>query len=267
MPASPRPPNRALCVSLALGAALALVAHGGAARADAPAPAASADSPTTPATTPASAPAPRWAIEAGGLVSAGLDATDATTRQGGAYAGATVWATPRVPIALRYTVASGFVTDRVAAPSPDGSSPVLDARSRQTRQSFDLGVAWRFDLTEGREIVYVAPSVGPRATWLTDAVSPLWTFEGEGLLTLGVRAPRAWDARAFAGYARSLARASSPPSIHGALVAESRFGATVSTFASPNFAVSLGYEGDVVTLEHQSLTYHQLLLGLSRTFD
>ena len=223
--------------------------------------------PAPPAAATAAAPSPRFALEAGGLVSAGLDATDAATRQGGAYVGAAWWIKPRLPLALRYTVASGDVTERLPLPSPAGGSPTLDRSTRQTRQSFDLSIAWRFDLNEGRDVFYLAPSVGPRATWLTDDVSPVWALEGQALLRLGVGAARAWDVHSFVGYGRALAHTSSATSVYGALVAETRFGATASVWAAPALALTLGYEGDVATLDHQSLTYHQLLVGLSRSFD
>ena len=248
-------------VSATIGAGLALLASAAVAAPPVDPPAQEAPA------KPRSAPQGRARVEAGGELSLGTDATSSATRAGGAYLGGT-WsfgAAQEWPLTLRYAFLRGSVVERL--PVPSGGSPTSDVTQTQTRSFFDASIGRRFRLAGDDTRVWLVPALGPRVAFLNDDAAPVQGMQAAGSLALGLSVGSGYEASTFVAYGRSIAKGSDARSIYGALVGETRFGARAVVRPDATFGLSLGYEGDVLVLEHRQLTSHGLLAGLDLRFE
>jgi hypothetical protein len=252
--------------------------------ATAPAPPATAPPPVAPQPAyPPGPPAPPFAdagraqkfhappmayATAGGVLSQGLDTTDRATRQGGFYLGGEYVIDKIVPIDAEYAFASGDVTERLPGSSFGAFGVPNDVRQLQSRHAFDVTAGYLWRITQGRERVYAVPYLGPRALFLVDPVSPEWAMEAEFGARVGVWSGNDIGADAFLAFAPAFARTSAPASVYGKIASELRFGAGFTLHPGDSaLGARVAYEGDVVSLQHEKLTYHQLLAGLVYSFE
>jgi hypothetical protein len=205
--------------------------------------------------------------EAGGLWSQGLDATDAATRQGGFYAGGSYSINEQLKLFGRYTFASGTVVERLSGTRFDTFGEPNDVRTLQSRHALDLSVGYLLATGLAQQRVWALPFLGPRLLVLDDSVAPRTAFDAELGARVGIWSGDSFEASAFFAWAPALAKTKNPGDIYGRVLAEMRFGvATAIAFAGP-FGFTVGYEGDVVTLAYQRLSYHQALTGLTYAFE
>ena len=198
----------------------------------------------------------------------GTDTADATTRQGGGYLGATYNFLHRIPLSLRYTLATGDVVDRMPLPRSDGSGAAgLDVPQHQYRHTLDLTVGYRVDVRGAGCRFFFLPMLGPRALFLVDKVSPNWALEGEVGGSLGVASDELFEFTVFGAYARALAKQDKSLTVYGPLLGETRFGAEIVVRPEQRFGLALGYEGDLVIFQSQIATNHQLHGGVRVFFD
>lgn len=206
--------------------------------------------------------------EAGGIWSQGLDATDAATRQGGVFAGGTYSINEQLRLFGRYAFASGTVVERLPGSGIDGFGSPNDVRVLQSRHAVDVALGYWVESGKGRQKFWGLPFLGPRLLVLVDDAAPRTAFEAELGGRAGVWASDNFEASAFIAWAPALAKTSNPGDVYGKVLSELRFGAgTALALAGGPFGVTLGYEGDVVTLAHQKLSYHQVLMGLTYAFE
>ena len=205
---------------------------------------------------------PRFAVAFGAIAARGQDATDGTTQFGGGYVGGRVWILPKLLLSGMYSASAGGVTERLAAP---GGGAVQDVPQNQVRHTGDLTLGWRFDLGHAQTRVWLLPYLGLRSLFLVDDVAPVWALEAQGGGRLGVSFGHAFDLSAFGSYGRALT-ADGTPSVYGNIIAETRFGADLHLHAAGPLWITLGYEGDIVALEHQNVTYHLAIAGLEARF-
>ena len=251
--------GRTLTVA-ALG--LAVAGSGKAARAaDAPPP--PPDTPDTPSAGEGARLEPRFAVVFGALAARGQDATDGSTQFGGGYVGGRVWILPKLLLSGMYSASAGGVTERLAAP---GGGAVQDVAQNQVRHTGDLTIGWRFDLGHAETRVWLLPYLGLRSLFLVDDVAPVWALEAQGGGRLGVSLGSSFDLSAFGSYGRALT-ADGTPGVYGNIIAEPRFGADLHLHAAGPLWITLGYEGDIVALEHQNVTYHLAIAGLEARFE
>jgi hypothetical protein len=218
------------------------------------------DAPRAP-TEPKRTPLAR--LEAGGSMSQGLDATDAATRSGGFYASGIYPIAKDFVFTGRYTLSSGHVVERLPGNRIGQFAVPNDIQVLETRHSvgFDVGYVGR--LTDGDEKIWLMPLIGPRLAVFVNDVAPRWAFQADLALRGGVWVGDAFEATGFVAYDPSIAKSGDVRDIYGSILGELRFGA--GTYFRPKgpAGISIAYEGDVVMLEHQRLSSHAILLGLS----
>lgn len=219
-----------------------------------------------PAPARADAPTPhtKATLEAGGLAAQGLDATNAGLREGGGYAGAAYWLGGVAPIFARYSAAEGQVVDRIARP---GGGPAQDVAQSVLRHTAELGIGYRLDFTKTTVRPWIMPFLGPRALFLVDDVAPLWAFELGGGGRLGVTVRDAFELSALVAFDGAVARTDAPRTVYGAPKSELRFGGDLAVWPGGPFALTLAYEGNVVALDHEKMTFHQALAGVLVRFQ
>ncbi len=207
-------------------------------------------------------------VGASGVWSQGLDSTDSATRQGGFVLEGGALIAKQVPIDAHYAFASGHVMERLPGSRFGAFGVPNDVDQLQSRHAFDVTAGYLWRITEGRERVWAVPYLGPRALVLVDKVSPQWAMEAELGARLGLWSGDEIEASAFFAFDPAFARSSDPASVYGRIASELRFGAGFTIHpAGGALGARLGYEGDVVSLEHEKLTYHQLLAGLVYSFE
>lgn len=208
----------------------------------------------------------RAIAEAGGIWSQGLDATDSATRQGGFYAGGLYSIHERIKLFGRYSFASGSVVERLPGSGIDGFGSPNDVRVLQSRHAAEIAVGYSVETGPSRQRFWALPFVGPRLLVLADDAAPRTAFEAQLGARAGVRAGDAFEAGAFLAWSPALAK-NDPGDVYGNVLAELRFGAGAELAVAGPFGITLGYEGDVITLAHQRLSYHQVLTGLTYAFE
>jgi len=206
----------------------------------------------------------RATIEAGGIGVAGVDATGTGTSGGGGYAGAAYWIAGKIPIFARYTVSASTIVDRIGRPA--GGTPI-DTPETAVRHTIDLGVGYRLDLTHGDGVVWVLPHLGPRAMFLVDSLAPLWAFELGGGLRAGLTVRHKFELSGLIAYDVAVVRTDAPRTVYGAPLGELRFGGEIAVHPTEPFALTLGYEGIQLSLDHQPMYFHQILGGVAVRFD
>ncbi len=203
-------------------------------------------------------------LEAGGMGVAGVDATGTGTGGGGGYAGASYWIAGKVPIFARYTVSASTIIDRMARPA--GGTPI-DTPETAVRHTIDLGIGYKLDLTHGDGVLWVLPHIGPRMMILADSLAPLWAFELGGGLRAGVTVRHKFELSGLIAYDYALAKTDSGLTVYGAPLGELRFGGEVAVHPTEPFALTLGYEGIQLSLDHKAMYFHQILGGVAVRFD
>lgn len=207
-------------------------------------------------------------VGAGGVLSQGLDTTNSATRQGGFYLGGGYLVQKIVPIDAHYSFASGHVMERLPGSRFGTFGAPNDVEQLQSRHAFDVTAGYLWRITEGHERVYAVPYLGPRALFLVDKVSPLWAMEAELGARVGLWSGDEIAAEAFLSFDPAFARTSDPGTVYGKIQSELRFGAGFTLHPTGGaLGARLAYEGDVVSLENEKLTFHQLLAGLVYSFE
>ena len=204
--------------------------------------------------------------EMGGLLAQGLDATDAPTRQGGFYGGATHVFKSRFLLTGRYVFSSGYVETRFPGNQAGRFGVPNDVDVLESRHAFDAAIGYVVN-TQGPIRVFATPLLGPRVLWLVNDAAPRWAFEAEFGARAGVFASDTFEASVLLAYAPAIAKANDLADVQGPILSELRFGVGTNIRAAGPLGVSLGYEGDVVTLEHQRISSHGLSVGLSYAFE
>lgn len=207
--------------------------------------------------------APQAIVEAGGLLGQGLDATDTATREGGLYLGARYFLAPEVLLLGRYAFSTG--DEVVRAPGSSRFGVANDLTQTSARHAIDLALGYRQLLTQGAVSPFVLPSIGPRVLVLARDASPMTALE----LSLGGRAgltTRSAEVSAFIAWAPAIVATKEPLDVYGTVRSELRFGADVAVAIDNPLSVTLGYEGDVLELEHERVTRHRLLAGITYSF-
>lgn len=202
-------------------------------------------------------------LEAGGSLSQGLDATDGSTRSGGLYAGAMYPASRDFVFTGKYAVSSGHVVERLPGNRIGSFGVPNDVDVLETRHAFGFDVGYVGRLTDGPLRAFVMPLVGPRVVVFKNDVAPRWAFDADLGLRAGVWVSDALEASTFFAVDPSIAKESDVPDVQGTVLNELRFGAGTHFRTKGPIGVAIGYEGDVVVLEHQKLSAHSLVLGLS----
>lgn len=205
-------------------------------------------------------------LEAGGMALAGLDATDAALRQGGFYGSGTYRFASDVVLQGRYSFASGHVIERLPGNQGGRFGVPNDVDVLESRHAFDLTIGYAFHGT-GPLRAFAIPFLGPRVPLLLNSVAARWAFEGEFGARVGVWSTDVFEASALLAYAPALAKEKDLPDVQGGILSELRFGAGVNVRAAGPLGLSLGYEGNVVTLAHQRVSSHGLLAGLSYSLE
>lgn len=202
-------------------------------------------------------------LEAGGTIGQGLDATDSATRSGGFYAGGIYPIAKDLVVTGRYTFSSGHVIERLPGNRLGQFAVPNDVDVLEMRHAIGFDVGYVGRLGDGPLRPFLMPLLGPRVAFFVNEVAPRWALDVDLALRAGVWVSDAFEATTFVAYDPSLAKASDVPDVQGSVLGELRFGAGVHFRTKGPIGASFGYEGDVVTLEHQRLSSHSLLLGLS----
>jgi hypothetical protein len=201
-------------------------------------------------------------LEAGGRLAHGLDATDAPLQQGGFYGGGNTLIAKDFALMGRYTFASGHVVERLPGNQAGRFGVPNDVDVLESRHVFDVTIGYVAH-GEGAVRPFVIPFVGPRVPVLVNSVAPRWALEAELGGRAGVWSSDTFEASALFAYAPALAKATGIPDVQGSILGELRFGAETMFRAAGPLGIMLGYEGDVVLLEHQKVSTHALSIGLS----
>jgi hypothetical protein len=203
-------------------------------------------------------------LEGGGIAVQGVDATGTGTSGGGGYVGAAYWFGGRAPLFARYTVSASTIIDRVGRPA--GGTPI-DTPETAVRHTVDLGIGYRLDLTHGDGVVWLLPHLGPRAMFLVDSLAPLWAIELGGGLRAGITVRSKFELSGLIAYDVAVAKTDAPATVYGAPLGELRFGGEIKVTPTEPFALTLGYEGILLSLDHQQMSFHQILGGVAVRFD
>jgi len=201
-------------------------------------------------------------LEIGGLLGAGLDATDSPTRLGGFYLEGGHRIARDFVLSAHYGFASGHVVARLPGNRSGQFGAPNDVDVLQTSHVVDVSFGYVAELRAGPVRLWGMPFIGPRLSFLVNDVAPRSAFEGEMGARAGVWASDTLEASAFVAYAPALAKNHDVPDVYGALLSDFRFGATARARLGEPLGLSVGYEGDVVTLQHQRQTSHALVLGI-----
>ena len=204
------------------------------------------------------------ALELGGLWTQGIDATSASTRGGGGYAGATYWtANGKVPVFARYTVAQSTIVDRIAQPA-GGST--LDVAETSLRHTAELGVGYRLELMQTAVVPWLLPFVSPRALMIVDPLAPQWAIELGGGARAGITVHKSLELSGLIAYHGAVVATDTPRTVYGAPIGELRFGGELSYRAARPLWITFGYEGNITSLEHSEIAIHQVYAGISARF-
>jgi hypothetical protein len=209
----------------------------------------------------------RAVAEVGGVWSQGLDATDASTRAGGAFAAGTYSINEQLRLLGRYLFATGTIVERLPGSRIDAFGAPNEVRVTQSRHVMNAALGYLVKSKDGRERFWALPFLGPRLLVLGDDVAPRTAFEVALGARAGIWSGDTLEASAWIAWAPALAKTSNPGDVYGAVLAELDFGAGAAIALSGPFGLTLGYEGNVVTLAHQKLSHHQVLTGLSYAFQ
>lgn len=221
-------------------------------------------------------------VEAGGFFSQGLDATDSATRAGGFYLGGIYPVAKDIVFTGRYQFASGYVVERLPGNRLGEFGVPNDVGVLETRHavSFDIGYVAR--MTDGRVQAWLLPLIGPRIAVFKNAVAPRWAFEADLALRAGIWVGDLFEASSFIAYDPAIAKEEELADVQGPILSELRVGVgfrqtlpvgrrSRGTRFRPTepgpVGVSIGYEGDILTLDHQRLSSHSIVLGLSYSLE
>jgi hypothetical protein len=163
-------------------------------------------------------------------------------------------------------LATGTVVERLPGSQIDAFGAPNDVRVTQTRHVMNVALGYLLKTGDGPQRFWALPFLGPRLLVIGDDVAPRTAFEAELGARAGVWSGDAFEASAWIAWAPALAK-SHPGDVYGAVLAELDFGAGTAIALTGPFGITLGYEGNVVTLAHQKLSHHQLLTGLSYAFQ
>jgi hypothetical protein len=205
--------------------------------------------------------------EIGGILSQGLDATDAATHAGGFYAsGSHMFARDFVFVG-RYMFAAGQTTERLPGNKGGQFGVPNDVDVLESRHAIDLAVGYVGRITEGPIRFWAMPLLGPRLAFFVNDVAPRTAFEAEFGGRAGIWGGDKFEMSVLLAYAPALAKNHDIADVQGPLLSEFRFGAGTNVRVVGPLGFSLAYEGDVVTLSHQKLSSHGLFTGLSYAFE
>lgn len=200
-------------------------------------------------------------------MSQGLDATDASTRGGGFYASGMYPVANDFVFTGRYWLSSQRVVERLPGNRLGQFGVPNDHEVAELRHSvgFDVGYVGR--LGGGSEKFWLMPLIGPRVAVFANDEATRWAFQADLALRAGVWVADAFEAAAFIAYDPALAKAHDLNDIYGPILSELRFGTGAYFRSSGAAGISIAYEGDVVTLEHQRISSHAILFGLSYALE
>ncbi len=205
--------------------------------------------------------------EVGGTLSEGLDATNAGTRAGGFYGSGSYRFAKDFLVTGRYAFSAGHVTERLPGNKGGQFGVPDDVDVLETRHAFDLQVGYLLRVAEGPIQIWATPLIGPRLSFFVNDVATRTAFEAEFGGRAGVWSGEKLELSVLLAYAPAIAKTHDLADVQGPILSELRFGAGANVRLDGPLGMSLAYEGDVVTLDHQTLTSHGLFLGFSYALE